>query len=260
MPQTTVAAIQMTCVADPAQNLPTPRAGPAGCGQGRADRPAARAVRTPVFLQERRYEYYDYALPLEENPAVRPLCRGLPRAGAGHAGPAFMKRRHRLFNSAAMLDADGSILGVYRKTHIRTTIIIRKSSISPPATPVSKCLIPSTAGRGGHLLGPVVPGDGPLSGAGRGDLILYPTAIGSEPILDVDSAGHWQRTMQGHAAANVLPVVAANRYGTEVVTPCRENGGQQSALRFYGTSFLTDETGAVLVQAGGRGRRPDRKL
>ena len=86
-----------------------------------------------------------------------------------------------------------------------------------------------------------------LAGA---DLILYPTAIGSEPILDVDSAGHWQRTMQGHAAANVLPVVAANRYGTEVVTPCRENGGQQSALRFYGTSFLTDETGAVLVQAG----------
>ena len=86
-----------------------------------------------------------------------------------------------------------------------------------------------------------------LAGA---DLTLYPTAIGSEPILDVDSAGHWQRTMQGHAAANVLPVVAANRYGTEVVTPCRENGGQQSALRFYGTSFLTDETGAVLVQAG----------
>ena len=86
-----------------------------------------------------------------------------------------------------------------------------------------------------------------LAGA---DLILYPTAIGSEPILDVDSVGHWQRTMQGHAAANVIPVAAANRYGTEVVTPCRENGGQQSALRFYGSSFLTDETGAVLTLAG----------
>ena len=80
--------------------------------------------------------------------------------------------------------------------------------------------------------------------------IGQPTAIGSEPILDVDSAGHWQRVMQGHAAANVVPVAAANRYGTEVVTPCRENGGQQSALRFYGSSFLTDETGAITAQAG----------
>ena len=74
--------------------------------------------------------------------------------------------------------------------------------------------------------------------------------LDAEVVLDVDSAGHWQRTMQGHSAANVVPVAAANRYGTEVVTPCRENGGQQSALRFYGSSFLTDETGAILAQAG----------
>ena len=61
---------------------------------------------------------------------------------------------------------------------------------------------------------------------------------------------HGPLPVQGHSAANIVPVVAANRYGTEVVTPCRENGNQQSALRFYGTSFLTDETGAVLEQAG----------
>ena len=60
---------------------------------------------------------------------------------------------------------------------------------------------------------------------------------------------HWQRTMQGHAAANVMPVIAANRWGVEEVTPCEENGGQQSSLRFYGSSFLTDETGAVVKQA-----------
>ena len=61
---------------------------------------------------------------------------------------------------------------------------------------------------------------------------------------------HWQRVMQGHAAANVIPVIAANRYGLEEVTPSAENGGQSSALRFYGSSFITDETGAVLAQAG----------
>ena len=59
----------------------------------------------------------------------------------------------------------------------------------------------------------------------------------------------WQRTMQGHAAANIVPVIAANRYGLEEVTPCEENGGQTSILNFYGSSFMTDETGAILSQA-----------
>ena len=82
------------------------------------------------------------------------------------------------------------------------------------------------------------------------DILLYPTAIGSEPILDVDSMPHWRRTMQGHAAANVVPVAAANRIGLETVEPCEENGGQKSALRFYGSSFLTDAVGEILVQGG----------
>ena len=81
------------------------------------------------------------------------------------------------------------------------------------------------------------------------DIILYPTAIGSEPILDVDSVGHWQRTMQGHAAANIIPVAAANRTGLEEVLPCEANAEQKSALFFYGSSFLTDETGEILSGA-----------
>ena len=82
------------------------------------------------------------------------------------------------------------------------------------------------------------------------DVILYPTAIGSEPILDCDSSGHWRRAMQGHAAVNIVPVAAANRFGLENVEPCPENAGQSSSLEFYGSSFITDETGAVLCQAG----------
>ena len=58
------------------------------------------------------------------------------------------------------------------------------------------------------------------------ELILYPTAIGSEPILGCDSMPHWRRCMQGHAAANLVPVIAANRCGVETVEPCRENGNQ----------------------------------
>ena len=86
-----------------------------------------------------------------------------------------------------------------------------------------------------------------LAGA---ELLFYPTAIGSEPILEVDSAPHWQRCMQGHAAANLMPVIAANRIGTEHITPDEENQQQASSLSFYGTSFLTDGTGAVLQQLG----------
>lgn len=80
------------------------------------------------------------------------------------------------------------------------------------------------------------------------ELLFYPTAIGSEPILEEDSAGQWMRCMQGHAAANLIPVIAANRTGVETVTPDKDNNNQSSSLRFYGTSFLTDGTGAVLAQ------------
>ena len=81
------------------------------------------------------------------------------------------------------------------------------------------------------------------------EFLFYPTAIGSEPILECDSMPHWRRAMQGHAAANLMPVIAANRIGTEEVQPCEENGGQESALTFYGSSFITDQTGALVAEA-----------
>ncbi|MBR6004312.1 MAG: N-carbamoylputrescine amidase, partial [Lachnospiraceae bacterium] len=81
------------------------------------------------------------------------------------------------------------------------------------------------------------------------EVIFYPTAIGSEPILDGDSSGHWRRTMQGHAAANLVPVVAANRIGLETVEPSKENAGQSSSLVFFGSSFIADHTGDILESA-----------
>ena len=83
------------------------------------------------------------------------------------------------------------------------------------------------------------------------EMILYPTAIGSEPILESDSMPHWRRCMQGHAGSNLTPVAAANRIGIEEVEPCKENNFQKSALKFYGSSFIADETGAI-VEDGSR--------
>lgn len=77
------------------------------------------------------------------------------------------------------------------------------------------------------------------------ELLLYPTAIGSEAVLPIESRGHWMRCIQGHAAANIMPVAAANRVGTE--------SAGNSSMTFYGSSFIADETGQVLAQAGRNG-------
>ncbi|HIX18405.1 MAG TPA: N-carbamoylputrescine amidase [Candidatus Gemmiger faecavium] len=251
MPVTHVSAIQMHCVEDPAQNLALAeqlvRKAAAEGGQVIL---LPELFERPYFCQERRYEYYAYATPVEENPAVQRLSAVAAELGVVLPVSFYEKDGTRLFNSIAMIDADGTVLGVYRKTHIPDDHYYQEKFYFTPGNTgfrvwdtrygkvgVGICWdqwFPETA-RCMALMG--------------ADLLMYPTAIGSEPILEVDSAGHWQRTMQGHSAANVVPVVAANRFGTETVVPCPENGGQSSSLCFYGTSFMTDATGAVLTQA-----------
>ena len=251
MPQTMVAAVQMSCSANPAENIAhAEELVRQAASQGAQIILLPELFERPYFCQERRYDYYAYATPLAENPAVQrfsQVCRELEIV----VPVSFYEADGtRLFNSVAMIDADGSVLGVYRKTHIPDDHYYQEKFYFTPGNTGFR-VFETRYGRVGVGICwdqwfPETARCLALAGA---DVILYPTAIGSEPILDVDSAGHWQRTMQGHSAANVVPVVAANRYGVEVVSPCAENGGQQSALRFYGTSFLTDETGAVLAQA-----------
>lgn len=203
------------------------------------------------FCQERRYDYYDYATTTAKNPAVqhfRNLCRELSVV----IPISFYEREGNvLYNSVAMIDADGDILGVYRKTHIPDDHFYQEKFYFTPGDS-GFCVFETAYGRVGIGICwdqwfPETARCLALQGA---DIILYPTAIGSEPILNVDSSGHWQRTMQGHAAANIIPVVAANRIGVEKVFPSEENGGQLSSLNFYGHSFMTDETGDILRQAG----------
>ncbi len=251
MPVTHVSAIQMHCVQDPAENLAlAEQLVRQAAAEGGQILLLPELFERPYFCQERRYEYYAYATPVSENPAVQQLSKVAAELGVVLPVSFYEKDGTRLFNSIAMIDADGTVMGVYRKTHIPDDHYYQEKFYFTPGNTGFKVWDTRYGKVGvGICWDQWFPEAARCMALMGADLLLYPTAIGSEPILEVDSAGHWQRTMQGHAAANVVPVVAANRFGTETVTPCPENGGQSSSLCFYGTSFMTDATGAVLTQA-----------
>ena len=251
MPVTHVSAIQMHCVQDPAENLAlAEQLVRQAVAEGGQILLLPELFERPYFCRERRYEYYAYATPVSENPAVQRLSKVAAELGVVLPVSFYEKEGTRLFNSIAMIDADGTVMGVYRKTHIPDDHYYQEKFYFTPGNTGFKVWDTRYGKVGvGICWDQWFPETARCMALMGADLLLYPTAIGSEPILEVDSAGHWQRTMQGHAAANVVPVVAANRFGTETVTPCPENGGQSSSLCFYGTSFMTDATGAVLTQA-----------
>ncbi|SNT11981.1 N-carbamoylputrescine amidase [Tropicimonas sediminicola] len=201
----------------------------------------------PYFCKTEDPRYFDWARPLEGNPLVarfealaRELGVVLPVSFFERAGPAH-------FNSMAMVDADGAVLGCYRKSHIpQGPGYEEKYYFSPGDTGFR--VWDTAFGR----IGVGICWDQWFPEAARAmalmgaEVLLYPTAIGSEPPAPgYDSQPHWEMVMRGHAAANILPVAASNRIGREV------QDGQE--VTFYGTSFISDQTGQILTQAGREG-------
>ena len=247
----TAAAVQMQCSPDPAQSLAKAEA---AIRKAAAD--GAQIILLPelferqYFCQERRYEYYAFAQITEDNPAVLRCMELAKELGVVLPVSFYERDGSRLFNSAAVIDADGTLLGVYRKTHIPDDHYYQEKFYFSPGNTGFRTWKTRYATIGVGICWdqwfPETARSLVLNGA---ELLFYPTAIGSEPILDTDSEPHWQTCMQGHAACNLTPVIAANRIGLECVSPCAENGMQSSALQFYGSSFLTMETGAIAEQA-----------
>ena len=247
----TAAAVQMQCSPDPAQSLAKAEA---AIRKAAAD--GAQIILMPelferqYFCQERRYEYYAFAQITEDNPAVLRCMELAKELGVVLPVSFYERDGSRLFNSAAVIDADGTLLGVYRKTHIPDDHYYQEKFYFSPGNTGFRTWKTRYATIGVGICWdqwfPETARSLVLNGA---ELLFYPTAIGSEPILDTDSEPHWQTCMQGHAACNLTPVIAANRIGLECVSPCAENGMQSSALQFYGSSFLTMETGAIAEQA-----------
>ncbi len=159
----------------------------------------------------------------------------------------FERAGQAYFNSIAIVDADGRILGIYRKSHIpQGPGYEEKFYFSPGDTGFR--VWETAFGRVGVGICwdqwfPEAARAMALMGA---EMLLYPTAIGSEPPAPgYDSQPHWETVMRGHAAANIMPLAASNRVGTEV-----QDGVE---VTFYGTSFIADQTGQKVVQAGREG-------
>ena len=251
MSEITIAAIQMQMTAQPAENIARAEAlVRESAGQGAQIVLLPELFERPYFCQERRYDYLAYALPVSENPAVARMMVVAKELSVVIPVSFYEQDGNSQYNSVAMIDADGTLLGVYRKTHIPDDHYYQEKFYFTPGNTGFR-VFETRYGRVGVGICwdqwfPEAARAMALLGA---DILLYPTAIGSEPILLTDSMPHWRRTMQGHAAANIIPVVAANRVGEERVTPGVENGGQASALAFYGSSFCTDETGEIVAGA-----------
>lgn len=240
-----VAALQMSMATDVATNIAT-----AERLVRVAAHDGAQVVLIPelfeghYFCKDQRAEELQRALPVAGHPTVAHFAAIARELGVVLPLSIFERANNALFNTVVMVDADGSTMGIYRKSHIPDGPgYSEKFYFSPGdtgfrvwrtrfgAVGVGICWdqwFPEAA-RSMALLG--------------ADVILYPTAIGSEPQNPSwDSSGHWQRVMQGHAAANIVPIVAANRTGREV--------GNPTEVTFYGSSFITDATGAKVAEAG----------
>jgi N-carbamoylputrescine amidase len=162
---------------------------------------------------------------------------------------SFYENKNNVFyNSVAMIDADGTVLGVYRKSHIPDGTGYQEKYYFTPGDTGFR-VFDTKVGKVGVAICwdqwfPEAARAMALQGA---DVLLYPTAIGSEPgNPSFDSSDRWQRVMQGHAAANMIPVVASNRYGTEILL--NEDGTEKQRLVFYGRSFITDHAGDIVQE------------
>lgn len=250
MRKITVAAVQMQCGESVAENIATgERLVRQAVMQGAKVILLPELFERPYFCQQRRYDFYEFAKSVQENDAVCHFRKLSEELGIVLPVSFYEKDGNVLYNSVAMLDC-GKVLGVYRKTHIPDDHYYQEKFYFTPGNTGFQVWDTSLGKIGvGICWDQWFPETARCLALGGAEIILYPTAIGSEPILECDSMPHWRRTMQGHAAANLVPVVAANRFGLETVEPCEENGGQSSSLNFYGSSFLTDNTGEMIASA-----------
>jgi N-carbamoylputrescine amidase len=244
MAETTIAVIQMASESDEAKNLDRAESliREAAVEEGAQVVVLPELFSTPYFCQEESSEHFRLARPASGNLFIERFARLAGQHRVVMPFSFFEKSESgEYFNSVAVIDADGTVLGVYRKSHIpHNPGYFEKRYFTPGDKP------PQVWGTRYGRIGIGICWDQWFPEAARlmvlagADLLLYPSTIGTEPAdPDYDSFPAWRHTMQGHAAANVIPVAAANRIGVEAAGTTR--------MTFYGRSFISDQQGSVVA-------------
>jgi N-carbamoylputrescine amidase len=246
MRQVTLAATQMACGTDRAANVANARK-----LVREAKAKGAQVVliqelfETPYFCKDQTAKHFSLAEPFEKNPLIGEFSTLARELDVVLPVSYFERANNAHFNSLAMIDADGTVLGNYRKSHIPDGPGYQEKFYFNPGDTGFKVWRTRYGAIGTGICWdqwfPEAARAMALMGA---EILVYPTAIGSEPppAPSVDSSAHWRRVMQGHAGANYMPLIASNRIGREV--------GETCEITFYGTSFIAGPTGEILADAG----------
>ena len=235
-----VAATQMECTWDQSENLNKAE----NLIHEAAERGAniillQELFSTPYFCPEQKDKYFALANEVSEHPYLEKFSNLAKKLKVVLPISFFERDKNSYFNSVMIIDADGTYKGIYRKSHIPQGPGYQEKFYFSPGNTGFKVWETTYGCIGIGICWdqwfPECARSMALMGA---DLIFYPTAIGSEPQdPNLNSLKHWQRTMQGHAAANMTPIIASNRIGKEIA--------DKTEMTFYGHSFISDETGEI---------------
>lgn len=239
-----VAATQMSCTDSLAENIKkAEKLVRQAAAKGAQIILIQELFETLYFCQKEKPEYYNYATTVDENKAINHFTKVAKELSVVLPISFYERKNNARFNALAVIDADGEVLGVYRKSHIPDGPGYEEKYYFNPGDTGFKVWKTKFASIGVGICWdqwyPEAARCMVLMGA---EILFYPTAIGSEPESpEVDSKDHWQRCMIGHSACNLVPVVASNRIGTEVI--------EDSSIKFYGSSFITNATGEKVAEA-----------
>lgn len=239
-----VAATQMRCTDDRGRNIAAAeKLVRDAAGKGAQIVLIQELFESLYFCQKEIPKFFDLATPVDKNPAILHFSKVAKELNVVIPVSFFEKYNQVFYNSIAVIDADGSLMGVYRKTHIPDGPGYEEKFYFTPGDTGFKVWKTKYAKIGiGICWDQWFPETARCMALMGAQILFYPTAIGSEPDdPDLDSKAHWQTTMLGHSAANMIPVVASNRIGSETI--------EDSSITFYGSSFISDNTGQIICEA-----------
>jgi len=198
---------------------------------------------TLYFCQKEKEENYKFAMPVDQNRAIQHFQKVAKELKVVLPISFYERKNNARYNSIAIIDADGEVLGVYRKSHIPDGPGYEEKYYFNPGDTGFKVWNTRYAKIGvGICWDQWFPEAARCMALMGAEILFYPTAIGSEPQdASIDSRDHWQRCMIGHSACNLLPVIASNRVGLEII--------EDSSINFYGSSFITNGVGEKIAEA-----------